>query len=343
MCSIIGSIQKELRRSGIDLCHPIHTSWYNTLIREEGLVENGALKTLPEPPAILHGEEGTNCAVNALLIGNTKEVWQIFLKWLASRVEQKKNENKDLNDEEALEQISMPVDTFVEESILQALQRCCDGRSDLNSYELFWSNGKRQKVITNQQSEHTARGNAASAEMSNCCYMRDEENSFLVSMQRVAMTTGHYWHDNDATKLCVHPEYGTWTAFRTVVVFSYKTRDPHSSIPPAPPMCPCPVSEEEIKMAKTVFDYALRMSSSDEQGYGTTLNKSWAELCEYLHGTVCSGNDWDQVPETMKPWIQLRDCFSVGREHWKYSQPQLLYHYTKDPVILRTELRRIDR
>ena len=35
-------------------------------------------------------------------------------------------------------------------------------------------------------------------------------------------------------------------------------------------------------MAGTVFDYALSVSSSDENGYGATSNKSWAELFVYM-------------------------------------------------------------
>ncbi|KAL7525518.1 hypothetical protein ACHAXR_001044 [Thalassiosira sp. AJA248-18] len=333
-------MQKELQQSGFDLCHPIHTSWYNNLIRDEGLVENGVLKTLPEPSAILEDEGGA--LYNALLIGNTKKIWPVFLKWLASKVEGKKKEDKRYTDEEALEQIISPFDTFVEESIPRALQRCYKGRSELNSCEIFWSNGNRQKVKFDELCVSADSDDASAVGGNHCCV--DKENSCLVSMQRVATTTGCYWHDNDATKLCVHPEYGTWTAFRCVVVF--ETRDANPSIPPAPPLCPCPVTSDEIKMAKRVFDYALEMSSSDKDGgYGTTLDKSWNELCEYLHGTVCSGSKWDNVPDTMKPWIQLRDCFNAGRENWKYSQAQLLYHYTRDPEILRCsimELQRID-
>ena len=43
----------------------------------------------------------------------------------------------------------------------------------------------------------------------------------------------------------------------------------------------------------------------------------------------------------MKPWIELRNAISVGRDDWKYDEAQLLYHYTKDPNILRKELSRI--
>lgn len=385
---MLRSIQKELRRGGFDLCHPIHTSWYNALIEEEGLVENGTLRALPAPPAgaslvsIEDGNNGTTINCNALLIGNTKNIWPVFLEWLAAKVEEKKGEadtttNNTMCTEEKklVGQIVSPFDAFVEEAIPQALQHACKGNSKLISYELFWSNGNRQKftkeriirssdestTIDNNDSAQSSSNNNNNASNYHC--FKNEEHSFLVSMQRVANTTGEYWHDTESTKLCVHPEYGTWTAFRAIVVFETETSslfDSSSSSPPCamtkippapmPPSCPCPVPEDEIKMAKAVFDYALKMSSSsssegedDKQhnnGYGATLNLSWAQLCKYLHGTVCSGSKWDDVPDTMKPWIQLRDCFSVGRERWKYRQEQLLYHYTKDPEILSMELDR---
>lgn len=310
----------------------MHTSWYNNLIRDEGLVATGTLKTLPEPCANLNDGAVSYC--NSLLIGNTKNVWPEFLDWLASRIDEKKRDSNGVTDAEALERISSPFDSFVEESILTAIQTCCcEYGKEIASCELFWSNGKRQKVNVGQMHDPT-RGDDASAPNNYHCY-DDKENSFLVSMQRVATTTGEYWHDSEATKLCVHPEYGSWTAFRCVVVF--ESRDLECPVPAAPRTCPCPVTDEENKLAKSVFDYALNMSTTEE-GYGATLNKPWEELCQYLHETVCSGSDWEKVPATLKPWMQLRDCISVGREKWKYSQAQLLYHYTRDPAILAAEM-----
>jgi hypothetical protein len=99
------------------------------------------------------------------------------------------------------------------------------------------------------------------------------------------------------------------------------------------------VSPDEIRLAKEIFEYALDVSSSE--GYGTTLNKSWQELCDYLDDISCTGSSWDKVPKTMRPWIQLRDSISVGREKWKYGQEQLLYHYTRDSEILLMELIRV--
>lgn len=232
--------------------------------------------------------------------------------------------------------VTGPFDTFVEEQISCALDLCFQNNIELTSYELFWSNGKRQKV--NKERESTLNDIRVS-ENGYHCYEYNK-SAFLVSMQRIAKITGEYWHDDEATKLCVHPVYGTWTAFRAIVLFE-TTGNAQTSIPAAPQPCKCPVSNEEIRNAKVIFDHALKLSSSDNLGYGATLDKSWAELCKYLHNTVCSGSAWDKVPSTMKPWIQLRDTISVGREDWKYDDSQLLYHYTKDPEILSRELEKM--
>ena len=367
---MIRHFQSELKRQGFDLCHPIHTSWYNNLIKEDGLVENGSLELLPEPPTIVDDEEEDahvdgvgeriSSSYNALLIGNTKHIWPIFINWLSSKIDRIKeegNHNGTLTDREALDNIKNPFDTFVVESIHQAIERCGSStHPEIKCCELFWSSGKRQTLNFDQSNESNHSDADLMAETKNNtnnyhCYCVDDETSFLVSMQRVATTTGKYWLDTEATKLCIHPEYGTWTAFRTLVLF--ETRGDQSSrsapiaSPPPPPLpstCTCPVSSDEIRLAKEIFDYALdRSSSSETQGYGTTVNKSWKELCDYIHDTSCTGSSWDKVPETMKPWIQLRDSISVGRENWRYGQEQLLYHYTRDSDILLEELLRIRR
>lgn len=286
------------------------------MIRKEGLVDSGTLELLPEPSPI--NDQGL--IFNGLLIGNTKNIWPLFLRWIANRNEQ----------------INSPFDTFVEAMIPQAISECCGDGSKIKSYELFWSNGNRKKVELKCKDPISTKDSNNSYH----CY-NYKENSFLVSMQRVAKVTGEYWHDDEATKLCVHRTYGTWTAFRAVVVFETIDSTQLAPIPPAPQLCSCPVSNEELIKAIEVFDHALKLSSSDELGYGSTLDKSWEELCKYLHNTVCSGSEWEKVPSTMKPWIQLRDVISVGRKMWKYCDNQLLYHYTKDPEILDRELKKI--
>eukprot|EP00985_Skeletonema_marinoi_P020216 scaffold11896_cov77-Skeletonema_marinoi.AAC.1 len=98
---LLRSIKQKLQTSGFDLCHPIHTAWYNHMIQNEGLVESGALKLLPElSPSIIQSNEvecdgdSSGCVLpssyNAVLIGNTKAVWPSFIDWLAMKVEEKK-------------------------------------------------------------------------------------------------------------------------------------------------------------------------------------------------------------------------------------------------------------
>eukprot|EP00957_Ditylum_brightwellii_P043342 3285324-Ditylum_brightwellii.AAC.1 len=160
-------------------------------------------------------------------------------------------------------------------------------------------------------------------------------------MQRAAKVTGQYWHDEEGTKLCVHPKFGTWKAFRAVVVFhtNNKANDTNDSIiPEAPPLCPCPLSEEEIQKARESMEYALKVSGYSN-GYAASRGSSGTDdLCQYLHNSVSSGSDWSKVSPSMRPWIQLRDCISVGREEYKYCDNQILYHYTKDVDILKREL-----
>ena len=323
---MIKSLSSELRQSGFDLCHPIDTSWYNDLIQSEGLIESGALKRLPEPSSSVvvdnddeEGDEapGTINCCNAILIGNTKHIWPFFLSWMSTRSEV-----------EGLSRHINPFDDFVEENILCALERCLTSSKPteldggrISSYELFRSDGRRTMIVINDDGMLS--------------YYPHEE-SFLVSMTRVATTTGKYWNDHKATKLCVHPEYGTWTAFRAVVVFTSRGDDSSlSSSPIVITPAPCP------RIAKSVFNYAL--NGDTENGYGSTIGKEWDELCKYLHGSIVPGSTWEKVPETMKPWIKLRDCISIGREKWKYDEPQLLYYYTKDLEILNMELRRFNK
>jgi hypothetical protein len=334
-----------------------------------------------------HGDGGGGIQYNAVLIGNSKSIWPKFIDWLSLEYEKKLkhyNNNMEENghgdhEEEILNQVlnGNPFDTFVTESLSQVFRSCCSSSEtieassqSLASYEFYWSNGVHSKVdLVEADSSTSSRpggGRQESVQENNDdyhCYANAAANenntsatvnkSFLVSMQRVAKVTGKYWHDEEGTKLCVHPKFGTWKAFRAVIVFHKKTQtksDTRSSDsfdlsrtvvtrPKAPPMCPCPVAPEEIQKAKEVMEYALKMSVGENEndtnvGYGKSN-----DLCTYLHNSVTSGSDWSKLSPMMRPWLQLRDCISVGREDYKYCDNQLLYHYTKDTAILKRELK----
>ena len=396
--SFVQDLSEKCLQHGFDICEPIHTAWYNDLIEKEGHVEKGTLKKLPEPTAgiILDDQRSSTTSTstttttstsnttregnisspkyNAVLISNSKFIWPFFIQWIHSRYKiqvQNFGEGDNAEKKKVLDLLlqSNPFDTFVTEKLLEIVNTCCNKQrsssSEIVSYELFWSSGNRSKYY--QCHEHMDQSSAyastitppAATDQYHCFESKDD--SFLVSMQRVAKVTGKYWHDEKGTKLCVHPEFGTWKAFRAVVVFQSR-RDAENGqnhvipIPPPPPYCTCPVATEEINAAKTVMEYAIKVSSgSSNIDYGTATavgdgdggddggDKDQDRLCKYLHNTVTPGSDWTKVPSSMRPWIQLRDCITIGRDDYRYSDPQLLYHYTKDPDILRNELKLRER
>lgn len=354
---MIKSLRKECTEKGFDLCDPFHTKWYNDLIEKEGHVAKGTLNKIPESLTLLEEEDGNcNSSYNAVLIGNSKTIWPKFISWLSLQYKKKLTETDDCDKEDVMNRMleDNPFDRFVIESMSQALYACCsresesqtDSDSRLDFYEVFWSNGRRDKVEMKNTNTETESTSAFKNKQHYHCFVSDDKcddarhQSFLVSMQRVAKVTGKFWHDEMGTKLCVHPRFGTWKAFRAVVVF-HKTQKSsrHNSIPvpDAPPLCTCPVSPEEIDKAKGVMEYALKVSSP--RGEDGKNKQTYGGLCAYLHNSVTSGSDWSKVSPAMRPWIQLRDCITVGQKDYKYCDNQILYHYTKDTDILKNELR----
>jgi hypothetical protein len=329
-------LRKICSDKGFDICDPIHTNWYNDVIEKEGLVSRGVLKKMSEPHTILDKEsKGTRYQYNAVLIGNSKTIWRKFISWLSSRYKQKLEENREFSESEKEESLNQllnadPLDTFVGERLPEVFRSIfsdrssCEIASQIESIEFYWSHGGHEKVILS----------------SNYCVSK--QASMLVSMQRVAQVTGKYWHDNEGSKLCVHPLFGTWKAFRAVVVFHKVQNDNDPlSVPKPLPLCPCPVTPKEIEDAKEAMQQALEMSpgSDKNNGYGVfTDNQKDDELCNFLHNSKCCGKTLSLVSPTMRQWIHVRDCITIGRDTYKYCDNQLLYHYTKDIDLLKKEL-----
>ena len=96
-------------------------------------------------------------------------------------------------------------------------------------------------------------------------------------------------HYDPEIGLCIHPEYGVWHAFRAVIVL---TPDVPSSSPPCAVTFPC---DERIR----------------------------EEAKSYVNGISRKETyDWQD-------WLVLRDMIQVGKSEWRYSENQILYHYTK--------------
>ena len=170
-------------------------------------------------------------------------------------------------------------------------------------------------TIINQELDVLVQQEMKKGNGANCTVARDvfwaalgEPQERLVSMQRVAVVSGVCYHDSE-TQLAIHPTFGSWLGFRAVIVLDI---DPNLGPPPA--RVPCLLSEAEKTAAREAMAAAMRASDA-------------ANLCTQLHGAAGMEKD------VRLAWAALRDCVSVGKEH-RYSEAQLVYHYTKDRTVL---------
>eukprot|EP00978_Attheya_sp_CCMP212_P001356 scaffold2848_cov54-Attheya_sp.AAC.1 len=238
---------------------------------------------------------------DAFLIGNTKALWPKFIHWLRSKQQEQEQSADHENDKQLFQIPENPLDTYTRESIETILGQVVQNEHKKHhpSFEIFWSD-------TNSLSR-------------------------LVSMQRVASVSGFAYTD-PLSKLSIHPVYGAWTSYRAVVVFHNMGQEStccsgkegiDSPPTPPPPMMSCLLSEQEQASAKIAMEKACY--ASEERGFTT--------CCKQLHGGEAMLKD-----ELYKDWIALRDCVHVGKEQYRFSESQLLYHYTKDLKFLEQEL-----
>lgn len=133
-------------------------------------------------------------------------------------------------------------------------------------------------------------------------------------MQRAAVAGALCYHDSE-TQLAIHPLFGAWVAFRAVVVL-----DAPGLEGPPPDRVRCLLTDAEKEKAREAMADALRASDQ-------------ANLCTQLHGE--KGMETD----VRLAWARLRDCVGVGKMA-RYSEEQLIYHYTKDKAVLLEAMRK---
>ena len=161
-----------LNRCGFDVFKPFRVSWYNEYIRKLGLatdehhVGGSAFKLAPLPSL-------AQVDAQALLVGNSKAMWPIFLRWLQSQ-----------SDPAAVKD---PVDTFAAEVINSAIMSFAAASEDRPAidHDIFWAS--------------------------------DMSAARLVDMNRAAYVSGACYF-SDEMFLSIHPTFGSWVAFRAVVV-----------------------------------------------------------------------------------------------------------------------------
>ena len=148
-------------------------------------------------------------------------------------------------------------------------------------------------------------------------YWSHSLDASLICMQRIAVVSGLAYHDPN-TKLIVHPVYGTWHAYRAVVVYT------SFAAPLEPPTCvPCLLSLAEQEQAQKAIQEALSLCSLDR---------------------LRDGLEGDKVTQsTAEAWMRLRDCVETGKKGYRYDHNQLYYHHTADMQYIRAAMRDLSK
>ena len=315
MSTFSSKLQSLCKDHGFDTFHCFDSSWYNELIEKEGHVQTGVLKKLPH-------------SRHSFLLGNSNFIWPFFIQWLKGKC----NVPSDSGGEDTINDVLQndPFDTFCKEMIIKIINKFCTNNEDCRDvdFDLYLSNCQR---CTSRDSFH-------------------QSEDFLVSMQRIATFTGSYWYDDEGSKLCIHPRYGPWHAFRAVIIIT-NVKGRHSlqvdtagsqAIEKIPSPLQCPVTQQEINDAKILVSFAMKSISSSTKQSNDTGNESLDDefLSQLNNETINRLNENQKLVSANKInqrqliWINVRDCFSLGRDRYRYCSEQLCYHYNKDPKII---------
>jgi hypothetical protein len=238
-------LKKSLFGAGFDIFHgPFLPRVYNDLLESEGLVESGRLKKLPEEIVSTEATAtGTNAnrtqqiKTEAYLIGNTKHLWPIFLRWLREENERK---HRMMMQDENTEKLSTatsvtvaattttpedhiliddPLDTYEQTAIEEAVERVLDG---------------------NKGDNHDSSKNNQRKCYRDLYWSSDLDPSRMVSVARIASCTGFSYLD-PGTHLSVHPTFGTWHSYRAVLLLGMDPTISTSSELSLPPPKLCPI------------------------------------------------------------------------------------------------------
>jgi len=128
----------------------------------------------------------------------------------------------------------------------------------------------------------------------------------FVAMQRMAYAAGLAYLDN-ASHLSFHPKYGPWFSLRCAVVIENE-----KYVLPQPPPIACPLDEQmQIRVGRAMHvALCAKSAMSDDAPEMEDVRSSW------------------------KLWLAVRDT-AAPQHPYRYTDEQVLYHYTGDRLILR--------
>ena len=134
----------------------------------------------------------------------------------------------------------------------------------------------------------------------------DTRRDRLISMQRIAAVSGLCYLD-EASNMAIHPLFGPWLSFRAVILFHSgdmitNDGDDDLSALSAPDPIPNLLTQEEEANARAFVQKAFDQNTPKDG------------IVKFL--------------------IASRDSVALGREEHRFSDSQLMYHYTKDAKYL---------
>lgn len=132
-----------------------------------------------------------------------------------------------------------------------------------------------------------------------------ETKDYVVPAQKIAQESGLAFHS--AGQFNIHPTFGPWFALRALILL---------------PDTPTPTKS------------SVQNPSSD------AIEKQAHALFQKLYNKIKHANDMNTVQHRWKSWLALRDLYDVGKKY-RYTDPQIQYHYTHDKNVLTQELKRI--
>ena len=126
-----------------------------------------------------------------------------------------------------------------------------------------------------------------------------------IAMQHLSDVCG--FAQRSSSHLCIHPKYGPWISLRGVIIFDFLM-----DIPAIDSNALCD-TQCAVRCGKAFTNAIAAMDSAKHEA----IRQGWIQ------------------------WLQIRDLCTIGRQY-RYSQPQLEYHYTHNKDILRTEVEKMN-
>jgi hypothetical protein len=204
--AVAAQLQQQLAQWGLDIVHPFTPQLFNAHCPADN-----ALPTF--------GRASTA----ALLVGNSKQLWDPFLRHLAAHPEQLTAAN--------------PLDDYVQTALVASLADCGlalvpEVRPSSCSKEASHTASNPNNTSTWQQHQHQHQQQEGAGIR---CHVRYSHFSgaLFVNVLRVAELSRLAYY-SPVTHLCLHPTFGPWFALRAVIILDCEGGTDFLAMAPAP-------------------------------------------------------------------------------------------------------------